>query len=106
MDSVKVNVVLDKDAPEKIFALPQVKGALTKQASEIADRANQLGAGFRTGIWHDHKTGETRGNTQPNYGYTKAQSSTKYGSIAFVHPKNYSAMKDNYLHDTMLKAMG
>lgn len=103
---MKVNVVLDKDAPEKIFALPQVKGALTKEAGEIANRANQLSSGFRTGIWHDHATGETRGNTKPVYGFTKAQASARYGSIAFVHPKNYSAMKDNYLHNTMLKARG
>lgn len=106
MGSVKVNVVLDKDAPEKIFSLPQVKGALTKEAGEIADRANQLSAGFRTGIWHDHATGETRGDTQPVYSFTKAQASQRYGAIAFVHPRNYSAIKDNYMNNTLLKAKG
>lgn len=106
MADVTVNVVVDNDAPLRIFRTPEVKAAMNREASGIADRANQLSAGFRTGIWHDHATGETRGNTQPNYGYTKAQTSTKYGSIAFVHPKNYSAMKDNYLHNTMLKARG
>ena len=105
MADVKVNVVLDKDAPEKIYGLPQVKGAVTKKASAIADMANQLGAGYRTPKWHDHETGETKGDTQPEYGYEKAASSTTYGSIAFVHPLNYAAMKDNYLHNTMLKAM-
>lgn len=79
-----------------------VKPLLLKRGNEIASRANALGAGYRTPKWHDRKTGETKGGKAPQYGATLGSSRT----MCIVHPENYSAMKDNYLHNTMLKAKG
>lgn len=101
-DVVSVNVKLDENAPEKIYKLPQTKGALTKYANEIASSANSLGAGFRTK--KVHIDGKEVGGTQPRYVSEKAIE-TKGGSVAIVHPKNYAAMKDNHLHNTLLKSM-
>jgi hypothetical protein len=79
--------------------LPEVLGEHTER---IIGNANMLGSSFRTGIYHDHATGKTLGNTQPVYGgNVERMSSTVVG---LVHPKNYAAMKDNYENNTLLKA--
>ncbi len=100
-----IKVTLKPGYEADVCKYPQVKDKVSQLAGAISDRANALGAGYRTGIYHDPKTGEKRGNTQPKYASEKAKE-TKNGCIAIVHPKNYAAMKDNYLHNTMLKAKG
>lgn len=72
-------------------------------ASQMASRANALGAGYRTPKWHDHVTGETKGGKQPEYESTPKK--TRKGARAVVHPANYAAMKDNMEHNTLLKAL-
>lgn len=76
---------------------------LDEAVSKIAANANAMSAGFRTGIFHDHATGETRGDTQPRY----AANVEKHGSsqVGLVYTANYSAMKDNHLHNTLLKSI-
>jgi hypothetical protein len=69
----------------------------------VAENANALGSGYRTPKWHDHATGETKGGTQPMYGSTPKM--TSKGARCAVHPKNYAAMKDNVLHNTLLKSL-
>lgn len=106
MASVKIKVVLDSDAPEKIYRLPQVKAAVTKQANEIAERANSMSAGFHTGLYYQnghHVAGV--GNKQPNY-VAKPTKETSKGAIALVVTGNYAAMKDTLEHNTLLKARG
>ena len=100
MDSVvrSVNVKLRKGSVADIFKYPQVKGELTELSYEVAARANALGAGFRTGYYNG------RGGTQPRYVGERARE-TRKGSVAIVHPKNYAAMKADYLHNTMLKSI-
>lgn len=84
--------------------LPGTEQALITASDRIANQANALSSGFRTGIWHDHDTGEERGNTPTMYGADVFKG--RKGYIGIVHPENYAAMKDNYLHNTMLKARG
>lgn len=104
MASVKVEMSPDFD--KIIRSIPGVQDAVTDKAAGISRTANALSAGFRTGLYHrDHKSPAV-GNTQPEYGYEKAVKSSRHGFIAFVHPANYSAMKDNHLHNTLLKAKG
>lgn len=97
------NIVWDEKALQK--ACTQQKGtldALDAVAKKIASSANSLSSGFRTEVVRDYETGQTVGGTQPRY-----ESSSKKGShgpIAIVYPANYSAMKDNHLHNTLLKA--
>ena len=105
MASVVLNVVLDPDAPQRIFQLPQCKAALTKHAKEIADRANAMSSGFRTGLYYRNHETPPVGNTQPQYGY-KPAINTADRSVALVIEKNYAAMKDDHLHNTLLKARG
>lgn len=106
MASVSVRVKIDSDAPQRIKRMPEVKSALTDLASKVSATANGLGAGFKTGYYHkDHKS-PAIGGTTPVYGYEKAKDSSRYGSVATVHPKNYAAMKDNYQNNTLLKAGG
>ena len=105
MASVKLDVVLDPDAPRKIFQSSECKEALTKHAKEIADRANAMSSGFRTGLFYRNHESPPVGNTQPQYGYKPAVN-TAEGSVALVIEKNYAAMKDDHLHNTLLKARG
>lgn len=79
--------------------LPSVIGDITNR---IIAQANAFSAGFRTGIYHDHQTGETLGDTQPDYGGNVK----KVGKtiVGIVHPKNYAAIKDNYENNTLLKS--
>ena len=96
---VKVN---DKAVERAIANSPGIKRALKQKGDYHAAVANALGAGYRTGRWHDHKTGEVKGGKAPEYAATMGDK----GDICLVHPVNYAAMKDNYLHNTLLKAKG
>ena len=62
-----------------------------------------MSAGFRTGIYHDHETGETLGNTQPRYEGDVGPD--KRFVVGIVYPKNYAAMKDNHKNNTLLKSI-
>lgn len=99
-----VRVELRPGYEKQICKYPEVKSAITEMASDMASRANAMGAGFRTGYWHDPKTHERKGGTQPQYASERARE-TSSGCVAIVHPENYAAMKDNHLHNTLLKAM-
>lgn len=95
-------VINEKAAQRVINQMPSLEPKLLEITERIAGNANSLSAGYRTPIFHDHKTGETKGDTQPHYSGEVYKG--KVGPIGIVHPKNYAAMKDNYLHNTMLKA--
>lgn len=101
----EVKIVIDDAKVRK--AVNEAKGTESKLqivTQRIVGRANALSAGYRTPKWHDHATGETKGDKQPEYGGdVKRIGSTPVG---IVHPENYAAMKDNHLHNTMLKAIG
>lgn len=89
-------------------ALAQVVGSgsepLIHKATEIATaRANAMSAGYRTGIWHDHKTGEVKGETQPVYEGTVEK--RRVYPVGQVHTANYAAAKENMEHNTLLKAV-
>lgn len=81
-----------------------VKGVLEAKTAEITGRANAMGAGFRTGRFYDRAERKLKGNTQPEYAGDVRR--TGQGYVGLVHPKNYAAMKDTHLHNTLLKARG
>lgn len=85
------------------FSSDELFAIVDKETQDIASRANSLGAGFRTGKYHrDHKSPAV-GGTAPSYvGDTQRRGKTPVG---IVHPKNYAAMKDNHLHNTLLKSL-
>lgn len=105
MASVKCRVVIDQKALEDAaFKAAGTRAALGEATSRIASRANSLGSGFRTGTYHDHATGETRGDTQPAYSGDVRMG--RKGWVGIVHPENYAAMKDTKENNTLLKAKG
>lgn len=83
-----------------------MRGVLDAKTQEIAGRANAMGAGFRTGLYYEkkHHPKPGVGNKQPEYAGDVQMG--KYGYIGLVHPANYAALKDTYLHNTLLKAGG
>ena len=70
--------------------------------------ANSLGSGYRTGYYHrDHKSPAV-GGTQPKYGGSTQRFRNSEGisiPVGIVTTKNYAAMKDNMLHNTLLKSL-
>ena len=100
-----VQVEIDEAAfKEAVNEADNILDILQQKAVEIAARANSYGAGFeteRTVVW---ATGEHVGGTQPVYGSDVKKGGK--GPVGIVMTKNYAAMKDNYLHNTLLKARG
>ena len=83
---------------------PETVEAVTKATRLVERTANAISSGFRTGIWHEPKTHETRGNTRPKY-----EGDVDEGRVAahgIVYTGNYSAMKDNAQNNTLLKSIG
>ncbi|MBQ9021556.1 MAG: hypothetical protein IJ113_06040 [Eggerthellaceae bacterium] len=78
-------------------------GALLQgRVDSVEGKANSSSSGFRTGIYH-RPGGEKVGNTQPTYkgNVTKGRK----GYVGIVYTGNYSAMKDNYENNTLLKSL-
>ena len=109
MASVRLNIT-DIENPAKVFQQPACKGALTKLAGEIADKANAMSAGFRTGLFYpdNDRTKDPVdgiGNQRPKYKTLKAIN-CKDGAVALVVTGNYAAMKECHEHNTLAKARG
>lgn len=82
---------------------PETIDAVTDATTRISAVANSASSSFRTGIWHDPKTGERRGNTAPKY-----EDDVEVGRNAvhgIVYTGNYSAMKNNAQSNTLLRSI-
>lgn len=118
---IRVSVRMSPDFDNVIKTLPQVKGALSKEAGAIAARANGM-ATEKSGVWHEtgkphtpgreggtwHDHGEaypTVGGAEPSYGSKPAMMGAE-GPIAIVFTANHAAQKDNTKNNTLLKAKG
>lgn len=99
----KLTVKIDEAALKRAVGHGDgMQQVLSSKVDEITNRANSMSAGFRTGLFYrDHKSPPV-GNTQPKYGGS-VQLGSK-GWVGLVRPKNYAAMKDNHLHNTLLKS--
>ena len=76
---------------------------VSRVTDKVASNANTMSAGFRTGLYYrDHKAPPV-GNTQPKYGSNVRKG--KKGPVGIVYTGNYAAMKDNHLHNTLLKSL-
>lgn len=97
---IVVNEAKARHAINNAENLPQ---ALEAKVGGIVGKANALGAGYRTGKYYrDHKSPPV-GGTQPKYAGDVARG--RDGYVGLVHPENYAAMKDNHLHNTLLKSI-
>lgn len=77
---------------------------VTAKTLKTAATANAMGAGFRTGLYHRDHRSPAVGDTSPRYECNVE----RHGSldVGIVYTGNYSAMRDNHLHNTLLKARG
>lgn len=106
MASTLVITSIDSD-PVKVFQSAECKQAVTDLAKQLASKANSLSAGFRTGLFYppgEKEPLEGVGNKQPKYG-SKSAINCSTGCVALVVEKNYAAIKDNHLHNTLRKVL-
>lgn len=100
-----VEIEWDMDALKRAADQDEaVMQALESKTAEIADAANSLGSSFQTEESVRWATGERVGGTSPEYGHDVKVGSK--GPVGIVMTKNYAAMKDAYLNNTLLKARG
>ena len=103
----RVTVVIDEEALRHAVSYAEgMEAALSAETEAISGRANSMGAGFRTGLYYI-RHGQPKpgvGNKQPIYKGDVRMGN--HGYVGLVRSANYAAMKDNYLHNTLLKAGG
>lgn len=98
-------VVIDENALKRAISYGDgIESALKEAVNKIESRANAMAVGYETPIWHDHKTGETKGGTQAEYRGDVQLG--KKGYVGIVYTANYAAQKENHQHNTLLKAKG
>ena len=108
-----VRIVFNDANLGKLCKAPAAREEVEAATGRIASTANALGSQYRTGLYHRGATyggGNDKGrrsgvvgNTQPVYGMkVKGGGHT---SVGIIYCANYAAMKDNMLHNTLLKAV-
>ena len=75
---------------------------VSRVTDKVGANANALSAGYRTGLYYVNHKSPPVGNTQPRYGSDTRRA--KDGPVGIVYTGNYAAMKDNHLHNTLLKS--
>ena len=82
-----------------------VYGEMQKAVNRLTASANSACAGYKTGYFYDRTEGKRKGGTQAVYA-SKCDRLGRYKwPYGVVYAANYSAMKDNYEHNTLLKAV-
>lgn len=96
---------IDKDKLWRLVAKSEGTYGLVREAADAtASKANALSAGYRTAKYHrDHKSPAV-GGTQPEYRSNTARPRGVV-PVGLVYTGNYAAMKDNHLHNTLLKSL-
>lgn len=98
-----VEVKLDDNAVRlAINSAEKVMPALQSAVDRISANANALSSSFRTGRFYDRSERKLKGDTQPHYAGDVRKMGK--GPIGIVYTANYSAMKENHLHNTLLKS--
>lgn len=99
-----VEFKIDDDKLDRLVGNSQGTFSLVAgKTNLVASNANGMSAGFRTGKYHrDHKSPAV-GGTQPHYKHD-VQKRGKF-PVGIVVTGNYAAMKDNHMHNTLLKSL-
>lgn len=98
-------VHVDKDALWRCMkgARETVEG-VDRATRGIHGRANSMGGGFRTGLYHRDHRSPAVGNTPAAYG---GNVEMHHGMpVGLVWTGNYAAMVDNAENNTLLKSIG
>lgn len=82
---------------------PEVRSKIKSYAAKKAEAANAASASFRTEkFFRGGKRVAGVGEKQPEY-ESDMQVFKGYWPVGIVYTGNYAAMKDNHLHNTLLK---
>ena len=84
----------------------EVNSQITRHTARMGMAANDAGAGFKSERVLDYKKKEWVGGTQAHYGYNVERNGSDRWPVGLVYTANYAAMKDNLLHNTLLKVVG
>ena len=107
---VDVRIEIDERKLKKVaFESDACYQLVLQKRDQSEAMANSLGSGYRTGYYHKggHRVPGV-GNKQPIYGGSTRRFRTSDGisiPVGIVVTKNYAAMKDNMLHNTLLKSL-
>ena len=99
-----VEFTIDDDALGRLVGnSDRTRAIIAKRVDEVTARANAMSAGFRTGFYHRDHQSPAVGGTQPAYkGDVEKRGKNPVGIVV---TGNYAAMKDNHLHNTLLKSL-
>lgn len=97
-----VDFHIDKAKLENLaFSSESTRSLVSQETSRVRNNATALSAGFRTKrLSHNNPP---VGGTAPVWKSDVKKFRNKY--VGIVVTGNYSAMKDNHLHNTLLKAL-
>lgn len=85
------------------FTSDGTRALVEEKTRKVASTAQSLSSGFRTGLYHrDHKPPAV-GGTPPVWKQDVQRRGNTY--VGLVVTGNYAAMKDNHLHNTLLKSL-
>lgn len=99
----KITIKWDGRALGRTVGLsPEVGQRIKEICAKGESKANSMTT-YRSGKWHDHETGETKGDTKARYGSDVMRG--RYSYVGIVYTANYAAWKDNLKNNTLLKAM-
>lgn len=99
-----VRLTINEKAVEKFKGTEGMRGLVESAAANIANTANDMGAGFVTARFYDRDKQELKGGKTPIFA-TKGRMS-RGAWVSLVYEENYAAIKHNYENNTLLKAMG
>ena len=81
----------------------EVHDRISDMTKSRISKANSIGRSFKTGYYYDRAKGERLGGTTAQYGGDVKKLGKNSWPYGIVRPDNYAAIKDNYLHNTLLK---
>ena len=95
----KLDIKWDKRALGLVIGTaPETLEAVTEATNQILSNAQSMGSGFRTEKYKD------KGDTPAQYAGDVR--SYNHAHVGVIYTANYSAQKDNWTNNTLLKAVG
>ena len=85
------------------FTSEGTRQLVDEKTRKVASTASSLSAGFRTGLYHRVHKSPAVGNTPPVWHSSVQRRGKTY--VGLVATGNYSAMKCNHEHNTLLKSL-
>lgn len=101
----KMDIHWDVNALKKaISESDDIRAEMCEITRKKAASANLMSASFRTQEFVDGETRARKGDKAPKYDWDVELHGPDRWPTGIVYTRNYAAMKDNMLHNTLLKA--